>query len=62
MNKNIIGRIKNLTIIPEDDSMEITVLIVDPKFKKKLLRDLSLSGNLRIEGTQVIFVDKEENA
>ncbi len=62
MNNKIIGRIKNVSIDPDDNSLEVTILVTDPSFKKKLLRDLSLSGNLKVEGTEVVFVGEEENA
>lgn len=62
MNNKVIGRIKNLVISPESDSLEVTILVTDPKFKKKLLRDLSLSGNLKVEGTDLIFVSGDDDA
>jgi hypothetical protein len=62
MNDKVIGKIKNVMIVPEDNTLEVTIVITDPKFKKKLLRDLSLSGNLKVNGTKVIFVDGGEDA
>lgn len=62
MNEKVIGRIKNLVITPENGGLEVTILVTDPKFKKKLLRDLSLSGNLKVEGTDVIFVSGDDDA
>jgi hypothetical protein len=62
MREKVIGKIKNIVFIPEKDDLEVTILITDPKFRKKLLRDLSLSGNLKVEGTQVIFIDGDTNA
>jgi len=62
MKERIIGKIKNIAIVPERGDLEVTILVTDPKFRKKLLRDLSLSGNLKVEGTQVIFIDGETDA
>jgi len=62
MKKKVIGKIKNLSFRPDTKDLEVTILITDPKFKKQLLRDLSLSGNLKVEGTDMIFVDEEDDA
>ena len=61
MNKSkVIGKIKNLSFYTDTGDLEVTILVTDAKFRKKLLRDLSLSGNLKINGTDLVFVDKEE--
>lgn len=62
MSDRVIGRIKNIMIVPEDGDLEVTIIVTDSKFKKKLLRDLSLSGNLKVNGTEVIFVDGDNHA
>ncbi len=62
MREQVIGKIKNLIVSSENNDLEITILITDAKFKKKLLRDLSLSGNLKVNGTDVVFIDKEQDA
>ena len=50
-----VGRIKNIKYDPETNDMEIVICITDNKFKKKLLRDLSLSGTIKFEGDEIIF-------
>jgi hypothetical protein len=50
-----VGRIKNIKYDPETNDMEIVICITDNKFKKKLLRDLSLSGKIKFEGDHVLF-------
>lgn len=54
-----VGKIKNLKINQEDDSLEVTIKIEDPKFKKELLRNLDLSGKLKFEEDTLIFVQEE---
>ena len=55
MKKKNIGRIKNVKYNSDTKDMEITLVINDNKFKKRLLRDLSLSGELEIEGENVFY-------
>jgi len=62
MQKNNVGKIKNILFNEEDGSLELTVSITDPKFKKKILRDLSLSGKLIIENDKIIFVSGDDDA
>lgn len=50
-----VGRIKNIKYNSETNDMEIVICITDNKFKKKLLRDLSLSGTIKFEGDEIIF-------
>jgi hypothetical protein len=59
MNDKVIGKIKNVMIDPDSDILEVTIIVTDPKFKKKLLRDLSLSGNLKVQGTEIVFIEGE---
>ena len=60
MKKQEVGRIKNIKFNEETQDLELTVIISDPKFKKKILRDLSLSGNLVIEADKLIFLPEKE--
>lgn len=57
MNERSVGKIKNLKINTDNDSLEITVEITDAKFKKKIIRDLSLSGKIEFIGNKVIYRD-----
>jgi len=50
-----VGRIKNIKYNSETNDMEIVIFITDNKFKKKLLRDLSLSGKIKFEDDEVLF-------
>jgi hypothetical protein len=50
-----VGKIKNIKYDSETNDMEIVIFITDNKFKKKLLRDLSLSGKIKFKGDEVLF-------
>jgi hypothetical protein len=50
-----VGRIKNIKYDPETNDMEIVICVTDNKFKKKILRDLSLSGKIKFEGDEILF-------
>ena len=54
LEKNV-GKIKNIKYDPDTNDMEIVIFITDNKFKKKILRDLSLSGQIKFEGDVVSF-------
>jgi hypothetical protein len=41
--------------------MEIVIFVTDNKFKKKLLRDLSLSGQIKFEGDEILFTSNITN-
>lgn len=56
-----IGKIKNLKYCLETNEMEITVFITDNKFKKKLLRDLDLSGSLNISKDIITYNANNED-
>jgi hypothetical protein len=60
MNERFVGRVKNLKVNIENDSLEITVEITDPKFKKKIIRDLSLGGKIEFLGDKIIYKDLGE--
>ena len=55
-----VGCIKNISYNNESGELEVTIRITDNKFKKKLLRDLSLTGNIKFEGNKLIYLDKTE--
>lgn len=50
-----VGKIKNIKYESELDILEITIVITDNKFKKKLLRDLALSGSIKFEGNEILY-------
>ena len=58
---NIVGNIKNINYKTESGDLEVTVVITNNKFKKKLLRDLSLSGNIKFVGNELIYVPNIES-
>tara|TARA_B100000131_G_scaffold322298_1_gene375753 strand:+ start:2472 stop:2657 length:186 start_codon:yes stop_codon:yes gene_type:complete len=56
-----VGKIKNIKYNSDDESLEIIITITDSKFKKKLLRDLSLMGKITFSGDDIVFnANKEE--
>lgn len=56
-----VGKIKNIKYNSDDENLEITITITDSKFKKKLLRDLSLMGKITFDGDDIVFnANKEE--
>lgn len=55
--KNIeVGKIKNVKYNENTLDLEVTIAITDQKFKKKLLRDLSLSGRLKLVDNKLIYI------
>lgn len=50
-----IGRIKNIKYDTISNDMEIVIVITDNKFKKKIIRDMSLSGQIEFDGDTVLF-------
>ena len=58
--KKTVARIKNIKYEELTKELEITIIVTDPKFRKKILRDLSLAGNLEFEGDSVVFISKED--
>ena len=50
-----VGRIKNVKYNSDTKEMEVTFVVTDSKFKKKLLRDLSLSGSLKVNGEHISY-------
>lgn len=57
-----VGKIKAIIYNDEDDSLDVVFEITDKKFQKKLLRDLTFSGNLTIEDDKLIYVSSEEDS
>lgn len=55
MKERNIGKIKNIKYDTDTDDMEVTIFITDNKFKKKLLRDLSLMGRLSFDRDNVFY-------
>ena len=55
MRKEVVGRIKNIKINEDTSDLEVTIVVTDSKFRKKLLRDLSLSGNIIFVKDKVVF-------
>ena len=55
MKKETVGRIKNVSIDDDTGQLEVVIVITNSKFRKKLLRDLSLSGNITFDKDKVIF-------
>jgi hypothetical protein len=62
MNNREVGRIKNIKLNDLTEQLEVTITITDVKFKKQLLRNFLLSGNLSIENDKLIFIAKEDDA
>ena len=60
MIKETVGRIKNLSINEDSGELEVVVVITNNKFKKKLIRDLSLSGNIAFEDDRLVFTGNNE--
>lgn len=56
-----VGRIKNVQYNSESGDLEVTFVVTDPKFKKKVLRNLALSGSIEIKGEQIIFTGNIED-
>lgn len=59
LNQNV-GRIKNIKYDPASKEMEVTFIVTDNKFKKKILRDMSLSGSIEVKGEQISFTGNIE--
>lgn len=55
MNAKNIGRLKNIKYNSETGDMELTLIITDNKFKKKILRDLALDGQIEIDGQNIMY-------
>lgn len=60
MKSTKVGKIKSIEFDELSKNLEFTVVVLDSSFKKKLLRDLSLSGNLTVEDGKYIYISNEE--
>lgn len=60
MNQKV-GKIKKIIYNEETDSLEVVIHIIDKKFQKKLLRDLTFSGNLSVDGDELVYISSEES-
>ena len=56
-----VGRIRNLRYNTETGNLEVTIEITDSKFKKKLIRDLDLSGKIKFDKDRIILIEDEED-
>ena len=66
-NERIVGKIKSFLYCTDDDSLAFTIKLIDPKFKKKMLRDLSLAGKIKLSGDKIMYegkynTEEEDNA
>jgi len=55
-----VGRIKNININLETDELEVTIIIFDKKFQKKIIRDLSAAGKIIFKDDKAIFIGEED--
>ena len=55
MKETNIGKIKNFIFDTKNNNLELTLIITDNKFKKKLVRDFSLDGKLIVDGDIVYY-------
>ena len=59
MKDEVVGKIKNIMYDPETNNLEVSIIIIDNKFKKKLLRDLSLSGNIEFREDKIYYKNEK---
>lgn len=59
MKEKVVGKFKRVTYDEETGDMDFTITVTDSKFKKKLLRELHLSGNLKVVGDSLVYVPQE---
>ena len=59
MKDEAVGKIKNIMYDPETNNLEVSIIIIDNKFKKKLLRDLSLSGNIEFKEDKIYYKNEK---
>jgi len=55
MEKLSVGRIKNIEYNTDTGDLEVTFIVTNTKFKKKILRDMALAGNIEVIGEQILF-------
>ena len=61
MNEQEVGKIKNIGYDDDSGELEVTIRITNNKFKKKLLRDLDLAGNIKFDGNKLIYLNNAED-
>ena len=54
------GKITGLTLRESEGELDIVFTVTDAKFKKKILRDLTLAGMIEVSGDKILFVSDEE--
>lgn len=59
MKEKEVGKIKSFKYNTVSNDLEITIKITDSKFKKKILRDFSLAGKLKVEKDIVLYNSEE---
>ena len=59
MTEKEVGKIKSFSYDTISNNLEITIRITDSKFKKKILRDFSLAGKLKVEKDIVLYNSEE---
>tara|TARA_B100001094_G_C18196186_1_gene811203 strand:- start:11834 stop:12019 length:186 start_codon:yes stop_codon:yes gene_type:complete len=59
MKEKEVGKIKSFKYDTNTDDLEITIKITDPKFRKKIMRDFSLAGKLKVEEDIVLYNSEE---
>lgn len=59
MKEKVVGKFKRVNYNEETGEMDFTITVTDSKFKKKLLRELHLSGNLKVVGDKLVYLPQE---
>lgn len=59
MKEKEVGKIKSFSYDTVSNNLEITIRVTDSKFKKKILRDFSLAGKLKVEDDIVLYNSEE---
>ena len=59
MKEKEVGKIKSFRYDTNTDDLEITIRITDPKFRKKIMRDFSLAGKLKVKEDIVLYNSEE---
>lgn len=59
MKEKEVGKIKSFSYDTISNDLEITIRVTDSKFKKKILRDFSLAGKLKVKKDIVLYNSEE---
>jgi len=59
MKEKEVGKIKSFSYDTISNNLEITIRVTDSKFKKKILRDFSLAGKLKVKKDIVLYNSEE---